>query len=321
MTDSQAAPQNLLLVKSGGEAALAEWQAAFAELLPALRVQWWDDPAVVPEAVTHALVWEPQPGRLAGYPNLRVIFSSGAGVDHITCDPALPKHLPIVRMASPQTARSVAEYVCFAALGLLRELPRLLAARAERRWDMFEGERTAESVRVGILGMGHIGTLSARMLSGLGFPVIGWSRTPKTVEGIEVLSGDAALPALMAQSDILVGLLPDTAETRGLISARSLAWLPRGAGLINAGRGSLVVMDDLIAALDSGHMSGAVLDVFDPEPLQPEALAWTHPRILVTSHVAGFATRKARAAYVAGVIEALARGETPHHLYDPVRGY
>jgi glyoxylate/hydroxypyruvate reductase A len=318
---TETAPRDLLLVKSGGAAALPEWQQGFASLLPDLDVRWWDDPTVPPEAVTYALVWEPDGGRLAGYPNLRVIFSSGAGVDHITCDPALPRHLPIVRMASAQTAQSVAEYVCFAALGLLRDLPRLLAARDARRWDMWEGSRTAETVRVGILGMGNIGARAARMLRGLGFPVAGWARSAKAMDGIEVVCGDAALPGFMARTDILIGLLPDTAATRGLLGAERLAWLPHGAGVINAGRGSLVVIEDLIAALDRGHLAGAVLDVFDPEPLPPEAPAWSHPRILVTSHVAGFATRRARAAYVAGVIAGLARGETPEHLYQSARGY
>jgi glyoxylate/hydroxypyruvate reductase A len=314
-------PRDLLLVKSGGAAAMPEWQRAFAELLPDLDVRWWDDPSVPAEAVTYALVWEPEPGRLASYPNLRVIFSSGAGVDHITRDPALPPHVPIVRNASGQTARSVAEYVCFAALGLLRDLPRLLVARETRHWDMWEGERTAEMVRVGILGMGKIGTLTATMLRGLGFAVSGWARTAKAIDGIEVAAGDAALPGFLARSDILVGLLPDTAATRGLLDAKRLALLPPGAGVINAGRGSLVVIDDLIAALDRGHLAGAVLDVFDPEPLPPEAPAWSHPRILVTSHVAGFASRQARAGYVAEVIAGLARGGSPTHLYQPERGY
>jgi glyoxylate/hydroxypyruvate reductase A len=186
---------------------------------------------------------------------------------------------------------------------------------------MWEGERTAEMVRVGILGMGKIGALTATMLRGLGFAVSGWARTAKAIDGVEVAAGDAALPGFLARSDILVGLLPDTAATRRLLDAERLALLPPGAGVINAGRGSLVVIDDLIAALDRGHLAGAVLDVFDPEPLPPEAPAWSHPRILVTSHVAGFASRQARAGYVAEVIAGLARGESPAHLYQPERGY
>ncbi len=316
-----AAPPDVLLVKSGGPASLPEWRQAFAALLPALRVHWWDDPAVPAEAVAYALVWEPVPGWLGHFPNLRIIFSSGAGVDHITSDPALPADVPIVRMASGETAQTVAEYVCLGALALLRDLPRMVAAQAARRWDSFEAARTAPDTRVGILGMGNIGTLAAGMLRGLGFQVAGWARTERHVDGIPMMAGAAALPAFLAGSDILVALLPDTAATRGLISARTLAWLPRGAGLVNAGRGSLVVMADLIAALDSGQLGGAVLDVFEPEPLPPDSPAWRHPRILATAHVAGFASRRARAGYVAGVIAGSLRGEAPAHLYQPARGY
>src|SRR5215471_10335642 len=129
--------RGLLLVKSGGAAALPDWQAGFAEAMPDLEVRWWGDPTVDPNAVTHVLVWEPQPGRLARYPNLRVIFSSAAGVDHITRDPDLPPGVPIVRMATDETAQTMGEYVCFAALSILRDAKRLAAAQAARRWDAF----------------------------------------------------------------------------------------------------------------------------------------------------------------------------------------
>jgi glyoxylate/hydroxypyruvate reductase A len=130
-----------------------------------------------------------------------------------------------------------------------------------------------------------------------------------------------ALPGFLAETDILVGLLPDTPETAGLINADRIAHLPQGASIINAGRGSLIVMDDLIAALDSGHLSGAVLDVFETEPLSPEHPAWRHPRIGITSHVAGFASRPARAAYVAEALAAHAQGREMPNLYRPERGY
>ncbi|MDE2575129.1 MAG: glyoxylate/hydroxypyruvate reductase A [Rhodospirillales bacterium] len=308
-------------MKSGGPASLPEWQDAFGALLPGLRVLWWEDAAVVPEAVAYVLVWEPTPGRLAQFPNLRIIFSSAAGVDHIVSDPTLPARVPIVRMASEETAQTVAEFVCLGALALLRDLPRMIAAQAARRWDSFDAARTAPQTRVSILGMGNLGTRAARMLRGLGFQVSGWGRTARIVDGMAVTAGDDELARLMARTDILVGLLPDTPMTRGLICARRIAWLPAGAGLVNAGRGSLVVMDDLLAALDSGQLGGAVLDVFEAEPLPPSAPAWRHPRILATSHVAGFASRRARAAYVAGVIAGFARGERPAHLYQPARGY
>jgi len=310
----------LLLVRSGGAAALPEWQEAFRACAPELEVRGWDDPSVDPASVTHALVWEPEPGRLARFPNLRLILSTAAGVDHITRDPAWPRHVPILRMAAPETAQTVGEYVCLAALMLLRDFRRLEAARAARRWDWFEAPRPAGEVRVGIMGMGNIGQVTARMLRGLGFGVHGWARTPKAPE-VELFAGPAALDEFLARTDMLVGLLPDTPETRGLLDAGRLARLPRGSTLINAGRGTLVVMADLIAALDSGHLAGAVLDVFEEEPLPPNHPAWRHPAIFATSHVAGYAPRRARAQYAARAIAAHARGERLANLYDPARGY
>jgi glyoxylate/hydroxypyruvate reductase A len=144
------------------------------------------------------------------------------------------------------------------------------------------------------MGLGNIGQVAARMLCGLGFAVAGWARSRRELDGVEVHSGASGLDDLLAQSDILVGLLPETPQTRGLIDRDRIRRLPRGAGIVNAGRGSLIVMPDLIAALDEGHLGAAFLDVFDPEPLPSDHVAWRHPRITITSHVAGFASRRAR---------------------------
>jgi glyoxylate/hydroxypyruvate reductase A len=313
--------RGLLLVKSGGAAALPDWQAGFTEVMPDLDVRWWDDPTVDADAVTHVLVWEPQPGRLARYPNLRVIFSSAAGVDHITCDPDLPRGVPIVRMATGETAQTMGEYVCLAALSILRDGNRLAAAQAARRWDTFEQPHTAFDKRVGIMGLGNIGQVVARMLRGLGFSVSGWARGPRELEGVKIHSGESGLDDMLSESDILVGLLPETPLTRGLIDRERMRRLPRGAAIVNAGRGSLIVMPDLIAALDEGHLGAAWLDVFDAEPLPADHPAWRHPRITVTSHVAGFASRRTRAHAVAAALEAQARGEPLPNLYCPDRGY
>jgi glyoxylate/hydroxypyruvate reductase A len=311
----------VLLVKSGGSAAVPDWQAQFAAVCPGLDVRDWNDTTVDPASVTYVFVWEPHPGRLATYPNLRVIFSSAAGVDHITRDPDLPRHLPIVRMGSIETGQTMGEYVCLAALALVRDYRRLVAAQANLRWDPFDAPRTAAQTRIGILGLGNLGRRSAAMLQGLGFPVAGWARRPRTEPGIPIAAGLDALPGFLAETDILVGLLPDTPETAGLINAERMALMPKGAAIINAGRGSLIVMDDLIAALDSGHLSGAILDVFETEPLPIEHPAWRHPRIGITSHVAGFASRPARAAYVAEALEAYAQGREMPNLYKPEHGY
>ena len=313
--------RDLLLVKSGGAAALPEWQAHFAEFAPDLEVRGWDDPSVDADAVTHVLVWEPQPGRLARYRHLRTIFSSAAGVDHITGDPDLPHGVPIVRMSIEETSQTMGEYVCLAALSILRDGHRLSAAQANRRWDSFEQPHTARDKRVGILGMGNIGQVVARMLRGLGFTVSGWARSGRALDGVDVHWGEDGLDRLLTESDILVGLLPETPQTRGLIDARRLSRLPRGAGIVNAGRGSLIVMPDLIAALDEGHLGAAWLDVFEPEPLPADHPAWRHPRITVTSHVAGFSSRRGRAAAVVAALAAAARGEPMPNLFQPDRGY
>ncbi len=313
--------RGLLLVKSGGDAAVAEWQAGFRAAAPRLQVRGWNDPAVDPDAVTYVLVWEPEPGRIAGYRNLRVIFSSAAGVDHIVCDPTVPTHLPIVRMVSEETSQTLGEYCCLAALSILRDYPRMIAAQAARRWDTYEPPHTARDKCVGIMGFGTIGQVVARMLGGLGFQLAGWARSRKSVDGITMFAGDDELAPFLARCDILVNLLPDTPATRGVLDARRLALLPRGAGVVNGGRGTAIVLPDLIAALDSGQIGAAVLDVFEEEPLPPDNPAWTHPGITVTGHLAGYASRRARAASVAATLAAMERGEAVPHLYDRARGY
>ncbi len=205
--------------------------------------------------------------------------------------------------------------------GLLRDWRRLALAQEQRRWDHFLGRRTARDTRVGVLGLGHIGLTAARMLGGLGFPVHGWSRSAKRIDGVTSYAGMAQLRACLEASDIVVGLLPHTNETMRLIRAETIGWMPHGAGLVSGGRGSLVNLPDLLAALDSGRLGGAVLDVFEQEPLPPDHPAWVHPRLTVTSHVAGFATRRVRAAYVAEAMAVLEQGGTPLYLYQHERGY
>ncbi len=311
----------VLLVRSGGAAALPAWQDAFRAVLPELDVRGWNDPDVQPEDVAFVLVWEPEHGRLAGYPNLRVVFSAAAGVDHITRDPSRPAHVPVVRLGADEMAQTVGEYCCLAVLTILRDLPRMLRAQADRRWDHFDPPRTARTTRVGILGLGRIGQATASMLRGIGFPVSGWSRTPKHVAGVDTSAGPDALPGFLGSTDILVAILPDTPDTAGLLHAGTLDLLPRGAGLVNAGRGSLIVLPDLLGALDRGQISRAILDVFPTEPLPPDDPAWRHERLIVTPHAAGFASHAARAAWVAECIRAEGAGDALRNVYDPARGY
>ncbi len=311
----------VLLVKSGGAAALPEWQQHFAEAAPGLRVHHWDDPAVPAEAVRYAFPWDPEPGRLAALPNLRLIVSPGAGVDHITRDPAWPAHLPLVRMGGEEPGQRMGEYVALACLSLLRDWRRVALSQAAARWEDHPSGRHAPDVTVGVMGLGNLGARAAAMLTGLGFPVVGWARSRKAVPGVTCFAGEGERDAFLARADILVCLLPDTPDTRGAIRAETIALLPPGAAVVNAARGPHVVLDDLLAALDSGRLSGAVLDVFDEEPLPPGHAAWCHPKVTVTPHLASMASRRARARYVADAIRRFEAGEALQNLYDPVRGY
>jgi len=171
----------VLLVKSGGPAALPEWQALFSQLAPDLCVRGWQDERVDPEHVHYVLVWEPEVGRIARYPNLRLVLSSAAGVDHILTDTELPTHLPIVRMVTPETAVRMADFVVMSALMLLRQMPAIFQAQTEQRWDERLTGKMTTATSVGVLGLGQLGAAAAVALARVGFVVQGWARTVKTI--------------------------------------------------------------------------------------------------------------------------------------------
>ncbi len=310
----------ILLVKTGGEASLPEWRSLFADLVPGLDVRWWDDASVQPGDVTYVFVWAPDHGRLASYPNLRLIVSSGAGVDHLTSDPALPRHVPIAKMGAAEAVARMREFALATVLFHHRRFHSFVANQREKRWQ--EDETTEAANRtVGVMGLGTLGLPSALALRDVGFRVRGWSRSARAIEGIETFTGDADLPAFLAGCEILLCLLAATPETAGILNGRTLGMLPAGACVINAARGQHVVTADLLAAIDSGLISGATLDVFDIEPLPPESPVWSHPKVLVTPHVASFPNRAARARFVADAIRAFEADGTVLNRFDPDRGY
>lgn len=311
----------MMLVKSGGEQALPEWRAAFAEVVPGLDVRWWDDPAVDPAKVDFALVWDPEPGRLAALPKLRAIFGAGAGVDYILRDPLLPAGVPIVRCVPPEATQRMGEFACWAVLSLSKDARRMAIAQAKGAWDAFDPPFSAATRTVGVMGLGAMGMRAAAMIAALGIPAVGWSRTRKTLPGIETFAGDAERDAFLARCDVLVCLLPATPETAGILAAPLFAKLPRGAGLVQLGRGMQQSTGDIVAALDSGQLSGAVLDVFEREPLAADSPVWSHPQIIVTPHTASTPSRQERARYIGGCIAGLGRGEALPNLYLPERGY
>ncbi|MBJ3785375.1 2-hydroxyacid dehydrogenase [Devosia sediminis] len=309
-----------LLVKSGGREAMAEWQRHFGAVDPTIEVVYWED-AGDPASVDYVMAWEPPAGWLATLPNLKVVFSSGAGVDHITKDPAWPSQLPLVRMGGPDMAQRMGEFVVWSALSLLRDTRDFALGQPLKEWRYKEVPHSAADRRVGVMGLGNLGLRSAQMLSAVGFPVQGWSRSAKSLPGMKTFAGAAEFDAFIESTDILVCLLPVTPDTADLIDAKLLANLPAGAQIINVGRGQHVVDADLIAALDSGHIAGAVLDVFRGEPLAAESPLWTHERVTVTPHIASTPTRAEKAEFVARCIGLNEKGEAMPNIFDPARGY
>jgi glyoxylate/hydroxypyruvate reductase len=282
-----------LLYKSEPERGRA-WQAVFAAEEPETDFRIW--PAIGdPAEITGLIAWAPGPELFAELPNLRVLFSVGAGIDQL--DPAaVPARVRIVRMIEPGIAEGMTEYIAFAVLALHRDMLGYRIAQQEQRWSPHDPPFPSQR-RVGFMGLGDLARHAMGRLRPFGFALSGWSRTPHDLPGVTTHHGPQGLPAFLAATDILVCLLPLTDETRGILCQYTLSQLPRGAGLVNAARGGHVVAPDLIAALDSGQLSGAVLDVCEPEPLPPGHPFWTHPRILLTPHVAAV-TRTATAAQV-----------------------
>ncbi|MCE2566142.1 glyoxylate/hydroxypyruvate reductase A [Komagataeibacter sp. FNDCF1] len=310
-----------LVISSDGPAAVGGWRAAFRAVAPHLQTCSWYDPAYRPGPDDYALVWHPSSADLARMGGLRGIICTGAGVNQLLGDPAFPHHVPLVRMGGAQTAALMADYVLWAVLGLLRDARTWAIQQDARIWRENHVSRTSAETRVGVMGMGHLGAHVAGHLRHAGFMVSGWRRSTQDVPGIRVFAGREALPEFLANVDILVNLLPSTPQTRGMIDHALLARLPRGAGLVNVGRGDHVVQDDLLRALDDGMLGGAVLDVTTPEPLPPDHPLWRHERVTLTPHVASWASQEAQARYVVEVIDQMEHNERPALLYEPARGY
>ena len=272
-----------------------------------------------PQSVRYAVVGRTRPGELRAYPNLEAILSMWAGVEHLLADDTIPDHLPIVRMAEPSLTRGMVEYVCCHVLNTLLRTDRY----DTDRWDHPQrlAPRFAPDWPVGIMGTGVLGGACARALSGLGFPVNGYSRTPAEVPGVRGFSGSEALEAFLNASRVVVLLLPNTAGTRNIINRESLARLPEGAAIINAGRGELIDDDALIEALDSGRVARAVLDVFRDEPLPDDHPYWSHPSVTVSPHLASITNPRTAAPVLAENLSRLQRGEPVQPLVDRGRGY
>lgn len=298
------------------------WKPLFEKLIPGVDCRpWphWGDSDESGEA--YAYVWSPPEGLLAQHKNIRAIFSLGAGVDHLTKDPSLPKDIPIIRMADSSLKDGMAEYITMAALWFLREMPAVQKRQQTKTWKQFMPRPTSRFT-VGLMGYGILGKAAAEKLRTFSFPIHTWSRTTKPAEdGITHYSGKENLGSFLSGCDLVVGLLPKTPETTGLLNHDTLAQLPKGAAVVNAGRGALLDLDALKHHIDKGHLSGAMLDVFDQEPLDQNHPIWSTDGVIITPHVAAITRPDTSAAYVADCIEKIRQGKTIDAVLSKQLGY
>jgi glyoxylate/hydroxypyruvate reductase A len=300
-----------------------EWDEAIARLAAHRTVRVWPYLEEAAE-IEYAIVWKPPRGALQGFPNLKAIFSMGAGVDHLVGDPDLP-NVPIVRFVADDLTEQMSEYVLHHVLLHHRRHLDYAAQQARKTWKPLP-QPTAREVRVGVMGCGALGSAAAAKLAAIGFQTRGWSRTRKTITGVETFAGSDEFLSFLGGTDILVCLLPLTQYTRGLLGAKLIAAMASDGALpgrvvINAGRGGLQNEEEILGALDDGSLWAASLDVFETEPLPENSPLWTHPRVVVTPHNAAVSRPVPLFAYVLQQIAKFERGEGLDNVVDVQRGY
>jgi glyoxylate/hydroxypyruvate reductase len=297
------------------------WTTPLGEIAPDLHVLVQNREPFDPASVDYVLSFRPPPGFLKTLPKLKAVFSVGAGVDGFLADPDYPRQVPLVRFVDRSLSREMAQYVVMHTLIFHRQQRVFDELQKASKWQQMIPPRATTDTRIGILGLGEIGTMAGERLRDLDFQVAGWSRTKKTVAGIESFAGRDAMTAFLARSDILICLLPLTPDTRGILNKDTFAALPNGAFVINAARGGHLIENDLVAAIDSGHLAGATLDVFQIEPLPATSALWRHPKITVTPHVAAISDPRAMARIVVDGIARREKGLPLENAVDFERGY
>lgn len=296
-----------------------EWCQRLATAAPEFR---WLSDVEHPQATAATVFvgWNPPPGWLAGLPRLRLVHALGAGVDGFLARTDLPPEVPVLRLLDAGMAEQMTEYALLGVLMWQRRLPLYRQQQMQARWKPWPPRPRGE-VRVSVLGLGRIGGQVATALAGLGYRVAGWSRSARTLDGVATRHGTQGLDALLTETDVLVSVLPSTAETRGLLDRARLARLPQGAMVVSAGRGDQLVTRDLLALLDEGHLAAALLDVFETEPLPPESPLWRHPAVILTPHVAALTVPEPAVRQVVTHLRRWLRGETLPAVVDRRRGY
>lgn len=303
---------------------VAPWVERFARAMPGRMIVTPQD-KFKPEDVEFAAVWKHTPGSLNHFKNLKVIFSLGAGVDHVLRDANLPE-VPLVRLVDADLRDRMSEWVVLHVLLHHRQQRMYDFQQYEKLWEDDRFQPAARDVRVGVMGLGVLGQDAAKKLQAIGFDVAGWSRSAKQIEGLECFAGADGLAEFLARTDILVSLLPLTPDTRGVLNRALFEQLAKdgrlgGAILLNAGRGGLQVEADIVACLDDGILRAATLDVFEVEPLPADSPLWHHPQVTITPHNSAISEIGAVTAFIVRQIERFEAGEPLEHVVDVKRGY
>jgi glyoxylate/hydroxypyruvate reductase len=312
----------LLIAITGWD--VAPWVARFRAGAPERDIRVWPDQIGNAADITYVAAWKPPHGLLAGFPDLKAIFSLGAGVDHLTNDPALP-HVPVARIVDRDLTKRMTEYVVLHTLMFHRRQRLYDRQQREKVWHEHE-QPAAKDVCVGVMGLGELGADAVSALQHIGFNVIGWSRTAKHLSGAMTFHGSDGLDTFLARTEILVALLPHTSATEGILNLDLFRKLRRsgaagGAFLINAGRGKLQIDADILAALDQGLLAGAALDVFPTEPLPQTSPLWAHPLVTITPHNAAVSDPKALVDNVLRQIKHFEAGKPLENVIDRAAGY
>lgn len=298
---------------------LQEWLDALTNILPQVQVRVWHEGDSAP--ADYAIVWKPHAAMLAGRTDLKAIFSRGAGVDGILqLAENLPDGVPVVRLCDAGMGIQMAEYVMHAVLRYFRRFDAYAGLQQQQQWQPLAA-RKREDFRIGVLGLGVLGQKIIAALQHFDFPVNGWSRTQKDLAGVQCYAGRENLAAFLQASQVLVCILPLTAETCGILNRENLAQLPQGAYLINVARGAHLVQADLLGLIQEGHIAGATLDVFAEEPLSVDDPFWQEPRITITPHIAALTMIEESVVQIAGNIQALEQGQPVAGVIDLTRGY
>lgn len=295
------------------------WAREFRRLAPELDLRIWPDVGD-PAGITLSFTWKAPMGVFRRFENLGCIASLGSGVDHILSDPDLPAGVPVTRVVDPSAAQYMREYVAMAVLNHCRWWSFFEKCQSQTVWRP-KLPRFAETTQVGVMGMGQMGMAVAQTLSFLGFQVTGWRRTAQIETEFRIFNGEAGLGKFLSTAQILVCLLPLTPQTRDILNLRTFSALPQGAYIINVARGELLIEEDLLSAIDSGHLSGACLDVFRTEPLPSEHPFWRHGQIVVTPHISSNTNPKKVVPAVLENYRRLKSGEPLLHQVDLSKGY